>query len=199
MIYEGRSAHGPVPPSRWNAEAFHSPDPFAPESIPWKEAHFIAHDIAAFDARFFGIPPSEAASMDPQQRMLLEVTYEALENAGVPLQSLRGSATGVFVAEFCRDYDKIMGKDIAGAHKWTILGTGDALMSNRISYIMDLKGPSMTLDTGCVSAFENRPGSTRGQVLTLEEISPAAWLRFTKPARACGRGSQTSRWQGAHN
>ncbi|KAL2209750.1 beta-ketoacyl synthase domain-containing protein [Sarocladium strictum] len=149
MVFEGRDGHGRVPISRWNADAFHSPDPTAPDSTPFTEGHFIDGDIGAFDARFFGISPTEATSMDPEQRLLLEVTYEAFENAGVPLQKLRGSPTGVFVAQFCRDYDKIMQKDTLGAHKWTTLGTGDAIMANRLSYVMDLQGPSMTIDTGC--------------------------------------------------
>lgn len=161
-MYEGRNGHGPVPPSRWNAEAFHSPDPQAPDSIPWTEANFIDGDIAAFDARFFGIAPTEAVSMDPEQRLLLEVTYEAFENAGIPLQKLRGSATGVYVAQFCRDYDKIMGKDTLGAHKWTTIGTGDAIMANRLSYAMDLRGPSMTIDTGCVSSLHRETERSGG-------------------------------------
>lgn len=152
-MYEHRNGHGPVPPSRWNADAFHHPDPNAPESIIFKSGHFLRDDIAAFDARFFGITPGEAASMDPQQRLLLEVSCEAIESAGLTLNQLRGSATGVFMAQFCKDYATMMAKDLQQAHKLTLMGTGDALVANRISYHLDLRGPSMTLDTGCVRKF----------------------------------------------
>jgi acyl transferase domain-containing protein len=151
MLYEGRSGHGPIPITRWNADAFYHPDPRAKESIPFRHGHFLHGDVAAFDARFFGIPPSEAKGMDPQQRLLLEVSYEAIENAGIPLESLQGSQTGVFMAEFARDYDRMMQKDISQVHKLHVLGCGDAILANRISYLMDFKGPSFTLDTGCVS------------------------------------------------
>jgi acyl transferase domain-containing protein len=151
MLYEGRSGHVPIPITRWNADAFYHPDPRAKESIPFRHGHFLDGDVAAFDARFFGIPPSEAKGMDPQQRLLLEVSYEAIENAGIPLESLQGSDTGVFMAEFARDYDRMMQKDISQVHKLHVLGCGDAILANRISYFMDFKGPSFTLDTGCVS------------------------------------------------
>ena len=151
MLYEGRSGHVPIPASRWNADAFYHEDPNARESIPFRAAHFLQDDISAFDARFFRVPPREANGMDPQHRLLLEVTYEALENAGIPLPGLRGSDTAVHIANFTRDYDKMSQKDLPSVDKLHVLGAGDALFANRISYLMDLKGPSMTLDTGCVS------------------------------------------------
>jgi acyl transferase domain-containing protein len=153
MLYDGRSGHGPIPATRWNADAFYHADPGARESIPFRSGHFLRDDIAAFDARFFRVPPRDANGMDPQQRLLLEVTYEALENAGIPLADLKGSDTAVIMAEFARDYDRMIQKDIPNVHKLHVLGCGDAILSNRISYMMDLRGPSFTLDTGCVSLY----------------------------------------------
>jgi acyl transferase domain-containing protein/ubiquinone/menaquinone biosynthesis C-methylase UbiE len=86
--------------------------------------------------------------MDPQQRLLLEVVYEALESAGQQ-QKIRGSATSVHVALFARDYDRNLYKDTLSIPRYQVTGTGDAIASNRISYVFDLTGPSMTLDTGC--------------------------------------------------
>ncbi|KAH6652982.1 putative polyketide synthase [Truncatella angustata] len=149
MLYEGRSGQRPVPSTRWNAEAFYHPDQNAKESLNFRSGYFIDQDISAFDARFFGIPPREANGMDPQQRLLLETTYEALENAGISLSSLKGSDTAVYVAEFTRDYDRMANKDIPQLHLLHVTGKGDAILSNRISYLLDLKGPSLTIDTGC--------------------------------------------------
>ena len=87
--------------------------------------------------------------MDPQQRLLLEVVYEALESAGQQQQRIRGSATSVHVALFTRDYDRILYKDTLSIPRYQTTGTGDAIASNRISYVFDFTGPSVTLDTGC--------------------------------------------------
>ena len=149
MLSEGRSAWGPVPFDRWNADAFYHPDPRAKESLVFRSGFFLDQDIAAFDARFWSIPPREANGMDPQQRLLLESTYEALENAGIPLNSLKGSNTAVYVAEFPRDYDRMAYKDLPQLHRLHVTGKGDAILSNRISYILDLRGVSQTIDTGC--------------------------------------------------
>nr|Q50LG3.1 RecName: Full=Highly reducing polyketide synthase AFT9-1; Short=HR-PKS AFT9-1; AltName: Full=AF-toxin biosynthesis protein 9-1 [Alternaria alternata]BAD97694.1 Aft9-1 [Alternaria alternata] len=91
--------------------------------------------------------------MDPQQRLLLETTYEALENAGIPQANTNGSNTSVHVAMFTRDYDRNVYKDTVGIPKYQVTGTGEAIMSNRISHIFNLHGPSMTIDTGCSGAM----------------------------------------------
>ncbi len=156
MLSEGRSAWGPVPADRWNADAFYHPDSRARESLVTRSGFFLDHDIAAFDARFWSVPPREANGMDPQQRLLLEVTYEALEHAGIPLNDLKGSKTSVYIAEFPRDYDRMAYKDLSQLHRLHVTGKGDAILSNRISYLLDLKGPSLTIDTGCVSPLTCR-------------------------------------------
>lgn len=152
MLAEGRSGWGEVPADRWNWRSFYHPDSTMKESLNFKSGYFLPQNISAFDARFFGIPPSEANGMDPQQRILLEATYDAFENAGIPLESLRGTDTSVHVAVFARDYDRMAFKDTAQLHQMHVTGKGEAILSNRISYLLDLKGPSMTIDTGCVRA-----------------------------------------------
>ena len=157
MLREGRSGWGEVPADRWNAEAFYNPDKDAKESVNYKSGYFLQQDISHFDAKFFNVLPYEAHSMDPQQRLLLEITYEALENAGIPIDTLRGSDTCVFVGMYTRDYDRMAYKDLAQMSKHHSTGTGEAVLSNRISYLFDLKGASMTIDTGCVWLFPSSP------------------------------------------
>lgn len=148
-LRNGRSGWCEVPEDRWNAEAFYNPNKEARESLCAKSGYFLQQDITAFDARFFSSPPWEAHTMDPQQRILLETTYEAMENAGYPMESLRGSDTSVFVGMYGRDYDRMGYKDLAEVTKAHTTGSGEAIIANRISYLFDLKGASMTIDTGC--------------------------------------------------
>jgi acyl transferase domain-containing protein len=97
----------------------------------------------------------EAEAMDPQQRMLLETVYEALENAGITLDEIRGTRTSVFCGAFTtsNDYHALQGKDLEYYPKYAITGSGNAILSNRISYFYNLHGPSMTVDTGCSSSL----------------------------------------------
>ncbi len=156
LLSEGRDGWTEVPKDRWDWKSFYHPDPDAREAANFSHGYFVQQDISAFDARFFSIPGTEASGVDPQQRLLLEVTYEALENAGIPIQGLRGSDTSVHMATFPRDYDKMGYKDGPELHKLHMVGTGDAILANRISYILDLKGTSNTLDTGCVRPLSQR-------------------------------------------
>ncbi|KAB2098602.1 Highly reducing polyketide synthase [Alternaria gaisen] len=154
VLVNGQSAWSKVPADRWNEEAFLHPDPDDRNGTNnHAGGHFLDQDLAVFDASFFNITPQEAASMDPQQRLLLETTYEALENAGIPEANINGSNTSVHVAMFTRDYDRNAYKDTVGILKYQVTGTGEAIMSNRISHIFNLYGPSMTIDTGCSGAM----------------------------------------------
>lgn len=115
--------------------------------------HFLEGYVSAFDAPFFNITAQEASAMDPTARMLLEVTYEAMENAGLPIESLVGSDTSCYVGCFTRDYHEMLMRDAETAPLYAGTGTGFSLLSNRISWFYDLRGPSMTLDTACSSSL----------------------------------------------
>ncbi len=151
MLAEGRDGLREVPKDRWDWKSFYHKDAGAKEATNFSHGYYVNQDVSAFDARFFGIPDAEATGIDPQQRFLLEITYEAVENAGIPIKSLRGSNTSVHMALFARDYDRMGYRDGPQLHQIHIIGSGDAILSNRISYVLDLKGSSNTLDTGCVS------------------------------------------------
>ncbi|KAF2464811.1 uncharacterized protein BDR25DRAFT_380712 [Lindgomyces ingoldianus] len=149
MLSAGRDAWSKVPADRFNSGSFYHPNPDMNGTISHQGGHFLDQDLSMFDPSFFGISSAEAHAMDPQQRLQLETAYEALENAGVPLDKIQGSDTAVYMATFARDYDRIMYKDTDDIAKYHMTGTGDAILSNRVSYVFDLKGPSMTIDTGC--------------------------------------------------
>lgn len=149
LLLEGRDAWSAVPAERYNEAAFYHPNPDNDGTTNHRGGHFIRQNIAAFDAAFFNILPVEAQGMDPQQRLLLETTYEAFENAGIPIENAQGSNTAVYTASFTRDYEGNIYKDPSDIPKYHVTGSGSAILSNRISYIFNLKGPSMTLDTGC--------------------------------------------------
>lgn len=149
LLSEGRSAWSETPENRFNWKSFYHPSPEADGAHNHRGGHFLQQDTALFDAGFFGIPAYEAQAIDPQQRFLLETTVEALENAGLPLENLRGTDTAVYIAMFTRDYDRNLFKDPGDLPKYHVTGVGEAIVSNRISYLLDLHGPSMTLDTGC--------------------------------------------------
>ena len=149
MLSEGRSAWSEVPSDRFNWKSFYHPNPDVNGTLNHWGGHFIQQDVSLFDPAFFGISSAEAHAMDPQQRLQLETAYEALENAGILVKHIEGTNTAVYVATFSRDYDRMMFKDVDDMAKYHMTGTGDAILSNRISHIFDLRGPSMTIDTGC--------------------------------------------------
>ena len=149
LLKRGQSCWMDVPAERFNESAFYHPEPSHDGTHNHRGGHFLSEKIAEFDAHFFKIPAVEAHAVDPQQRLLLETTYEALENGGQTLDIIRGSNTGVYVATFTSDYDRNAYKDPGVLPKYHLTGNGQAITSNRLSYIFDLHGPSMTLDTGC--------------------------------------------------
>lgn len=110
-------------------------------------------DLAGFDAQFFGITPREAAVMDPQQRLVLEVAWEAFEHAGIGPASLRGSRTGVFVGVSAPEYAAFTASDLASLEPFTATGAALSIIANRLSYLLDLRGPSMIVDTACSSSL----------------------------------------------
>ncbi|MDO5033143.1 type I polyketide synthase [Corynebacterium sp.] len=151
MLVEGRAGTGPLPVGRWSE---YSADPITSEKIAQQntDGGYI-EDIASFDAEFFGLSPLEAANMDPQQRLLLEVTWEALEDASLPANELRGSATGVYMGSTNNDYGMLITADPAEMHPYAMTGTSSSIIANRISYALDLRGPSLNVDTACSSSL----------------------------------------------
>ncbi|KAL4966473.1 polyketide synthase [Aspergillus stella-maris] len=153
LCLNARSAWSEVPEDRWNREAFYHPDGKRIGTTNVRGGHFLKRDIAHFDAPFFNVSAAEAKAMDPQLRMQLEVCYEAIENAGIPLEKLAGSKTAVFSGIFTRDYTEAMLRDIETLPSYYVTGTGTAMLANRLSYFFDLKGPSLTVDTGCSTSL----------------------------------------------
>ncbi|RFU25040.1 hypothetical protein B7463_g11292, partial [Scytalidium lignicola] len=152
-LLAGRSARTEVPLERYNAEAFWHPDAERSGSTRTRHGHFLKGSVAAFDAPFFSITPTEAKSMDPQQRGMLESVYKALENAGIPLNKAAGSQTGVYVGCFTADYNDITVKDLDIPSKYAATGTVASMLSNRVSWFFDFRGPSLTIDTACSSSL----------------------------------------------
>jgi myxalamid-type polyketide synthase MxaE and MxaD len=148
LLRQGRDAITEVPLSRWDADAVYDPDPAAPGKM-WSRKGGFLPNIEEFDAAFFGITPREAPYVDPRQRVMLEICWEALEDAGIPPTSLSGSQTGVFVATLTSDYSDILMRDLRRAEVYSGPGTASCVIANRLSYFLDLHGPSITLDTAC--------------------------------------------------
>ncbi|MFI6446256.1 SDR family NAD(P)-dependent oxidoreductase [Kitasatospora sp. NPDC050543] len=151
-LLAGGDAVGEVPADRWQDFDDGSADTAAALARTSRWGAFL-DDIAGFDADFFGITPREAELMDPQQRLLLEVTWEALGHAGVPPSALGGTATGVFVGLSSLDYGHLTVADLTGVSAWTSTGAAGSIAANRLSYVLDAHGPSMTIDTACSSSL----------------------------------------------
>jgi acyl transferase domain-containing protein len=131
LLSEGRSGRKEIPADRWAAEEWFDAYPDAKESIVTKHGFFLEEDISQFDAKFFGISSIEAHAMDPQQRLFLMTTFEALEDAAIPVETLRGSNTGVFASIFERSYDRMGHKDLATISNTHMNGSGEASTSGR--------------------------------------------------------------------
>ena len=139
--------------NRYNVDAFHSDRDGKINTSRPRGAHFLQEDISAFDASFFTINENEAIAMDPQQRIMLEVAYEAFENAGLALENVAGTNTSCYVGLFTHDYRDILLRDPDAAPRYGMSGTGYELISNRLSWFYDLRGPSFTLGTACSSSL----------------------------------------------
>jgi amino acid adenylation domain-containing protein/thioester reductase-like protein len=151
LLRKGVDAITEVPSDRWDVDAFHSEDP-GPGKITTRFGGFL-DNVDLFDPAFFGISPREAARMDPQQRLLLEVSWEALENAFIPPQSLAGTRTGVFIGISSSDYSRLQFDDPEMIDAYAGTGNAHSIAANRLSYVFDLRGPSMAVDTACSSSL----------------------------------------------
>ncbi len=155
LIRDSLDMTGEIPASRWDVEAFFDPTGKTPGKMTTRWGGFL-DNIDRFDAAFFGISPREAEKMDPQHRLLLEVAWEALEYGGHAPSQLRESSTGVFVGVGGVDYSRVpVQLDNYLEQITAYSGTGNALSiaANRISYTLDLRGPSIAIDTACSSSL----------------------------------------------
>ncbi|KAL4811864.1 hypothetical protein BDW67DRAFT_189235 [Aspergillus spinulosporus] len=153
MMVQGRTGHSAVPENRFDAEAWYHPSHERRGTIQPRSGFFLHEDPAVFDAPFFSMTAKEAAGMDPMQRKLLEISYEAFENAGIPMNKLPGTATGVYSGVMTNDYELITAGDPMQLPQNAASGTSRAMLANRISWFYDLRGPSFALDTACSSSL----------------------------------------------
>ncbi len=148
LLRDGEDAITEVPKERWDIDAYYDPELSSPLKMNTRWGGFI-RDVSLFDPDFFGISYREACAMDPQQRLLLETAWEAVERAGFSADEIAGTDTGVFIGGVAVDYYSLM------SDPPTRGGSGVALsiLANRLSYLFDLRGPSMTIDTACSSSL----------------------------------------------
>lgn len=153
LLDEGRDAVGPFPPRFGDVEALYDPDPEATGKSYAREGGFL-HGVEEFDASFFGISPREAQGMDPQQRLVLEVGWEAAERAGIDPAQLQETSTGVYLGASGTDYYSSSGGSTAESlDAYRVTGQQSSVISGRLSYTLGLQGPALTVDTACSSSL----------------------------------------------
>ncbi|RHZ54154.1 type I polyketide synthase [Aspergillus thermomutatus] len=153
MLLEGRCVSTEFPADRMNIDAHYHPDRNRLDSVSMRGGHFLKEKLDPFDAPFFAMSAAEAEAMDPQQRMVLETVYRALENAGLPMEKVAGSKTSVIAGSFSDDYFLLQTKDPLDMPKYTAVGTSRNMLANRVSWFFDLLGPSVAVDTACSSSL----------------------------------------------
>ncbi|KAI1329841.1 polyketide synthase [Xylariaceae sp. FL0255] len=180
FLVRGDEAWTPVPPDRFNENAFYHPSPDNVNGTNHHQGgHFIKVDLRDFDHAFFRLSSQQAGAMDPQQRLLLELTYEAIENAGLLLKDLAGTNTSVHAATFTADYERNLYKDPLDLPVYYLTGTEKSIMSNRISHTFDLRGASMTIDTACSGGLVSLHQACLGLLNRESDISIVASANVT--------------------
>ena len=152
FLANGVDAIAEVPTDRWDAEAFYDPDPLAPGRMPSKWGGFLS-DVAGFDADFFGITPREAEAMDPQQRVLLEVAWEAIEHAGIAPDQLAGSRAAVMMGVYYGEYQSASATNPDAIDAYSATGNAHSVTVGRVAYLLGLHGPAVAVDTACSSSL----------------------------------------------
>ncbi|KAI0844177.1 hypothetical protein F5Y00DRAFT_274402 [Daldinia vernicosa] len=201
IIHEGISTMTEVPKSRYDINGHHCPGSTRQDMVSGRGGHYIDGDISAFDAPFFTMSGTEAKAMDPQLRLLLETSYHALESAGMTLEAVKGSSTSVFVGNLVSEYSSFYAYDDEIDAQYQATGTSTSMLSNRLSWFYDFRGPSITLDTACSSTLtglhlacqsllrnESQMGLVCGAQLQLEPRSMSAALsrlKFLSPDSHC--------------
>ena len=154
LLRDGVDAVGPIPDGRWNTEAFYDPDPETPGKSHVRHGGFLDR-IDGFDAAFFGISPREARRLDPQHRILAEVSWQALENAGIAPDSLSGTPTGVWTGIMGGDYGlrQVHGIRVREVDAYMLTGNDSSFAAGRVAYLLGLQGPAMTVSTACSASL----------------------------------------------
>lgn len=150
LLIEGRDGITDLPDGRW--QEFTSDPVIAAAVAATVTKGGYLDDVKTFDAEFFAMSPNEVVNVDPQQRLALELTWEALEHAHIPASSIKGSQVGVFIGSSSNDYQLIAVSDPA-VHPYALTGTSTAIVANRVSYFYDFRGPSIAVDTACSSSL----------------------------------------------
>ncbi|KAJ5154650.1 uncharacterized protein N7500_010089 [Penicillium coprophilum] len=153
MCADGRNTWSQTKEGRFNLNRFYHPQGDKIGSTNAKGGHFLDEDISLFDASFFNFTTEVANAMDPQLRIQLESVYEAMESAGITITQVAGSLTSVFSGACFRDYHDSLMQDVDNIPRYFLTGNGAAMFSNRISHFFDLRGPSLTVDTGCSTSL----------------------------------------------
>src|SRR5215469_16766380 len=152
LLASGGDAVSEGDPPRWSTRFYYHPDRSEPgKSYTWCAGLIGGVDL--FEPSFFGISPREAAQMDPQQRLLLELVWHAFEDAGIPPSKMSGSAAGVYIGASATDYSDLRLGDPSGGDSYFMTGSTLSILANRVSYIFDLRGPSLVVDTACSSSL----------------------------------------------
>ncbi|KAI1474013.1 polyketide synthase [Daldinia eschscholtzii] len=189
-----------VPPTRFNIGAHYHKNNDRPGSFSALGGYFLNESLLEFDPSFFGITPVEAMWMDPQQRKCLEVVYETIESSGIPLDKLAGTNTACFMATFTADYQQMQFKEHSFRHSLSATGVDPGILSNRISHVFNLRGPSIVVNTACSSsvyAIHNACNALRSKecgaaivggsnlVLTVDQHMNTAKLGVLSPTSTC--------------
>ncbi|GAB1213228.1 hypothetical protein ATERTT37_002377 [Aspergillus terreus] len=200
MLNKGTGQTPKVPASRFNIDAHFHKNNDRPGSFGVLGGYFLNETLQEFDPSFFGLTPVEAMWMDPQQRKLLEVVYEAFESAGVTLQQVSGSDTACFIATFTSDFQQMSFKEHSFRHSLAATGVDPGIISNRISHVFNLQGPSIVVNTACSSsvyAIHNACNALRTKecsgavvggvnlILTVDQHMNTAKLGVLSPTSTC--------------
>ncbi|KAJ5958028.1 polyketide synthase-nonribosomal peptide synthetase [Penicillium vulpinum] len=200
LVKKGSGQTPKVPESRFNIDAHFHSNLERPGSFNVLGGYFLDGRPEDFDPTAFNMTPIEAQWLDPQQRKILEVTYECLENAGMSLESVSGSNTAVFVGSFTSDYQQMSIRDPDFRHNYAATGVDPGIISNRVGNTFNLKGPSFTINTACSSsiyAIHNASNALRARdcdaaivagvnlILTVDQHMNTAKLGILSPTSTC--------------
>lgn len=190
MLCRARSGWSKIPEDRFNAAAYNHPNPDKKGCFNSQGGYFLKDDISMFDAGFFDITKKEAESMDPAQRLILECTYEALENAGIPKESVAGRKVGVFVGGNYNEHRTSNLRDLDHMPAFDATGNQGAFLAGRLAYYFNLRGPTFTVDTACSSSMHAlhlavqsiRSGESEQAIVAASHLitQPDIWVSMAK-------------------